>query len=80
MMHFDDFVKSGRNVDSLAEALRECRDMDITSPGRIYMNSLWIERTAIGWSLLIGNIEREASDLADLERHLYNFAATEGHI
>jgi hypothetical protein len=80
MMPLEDFVATGRSVDNLATALVECEQMEVTSPGRIYVDSLWIERTAAGYSLLIGNVERESNDLAELERHLHQFAGSEGYI
>jgi hypothetical protein len=70
-MTFEEFQKSGRDVESLGAAVGGCYE-DEDMPGRVYAGDLVIEKTSTGW-----NDSKLWNNLADLERELYEFGISE---
>ncbi|MGU9981493.1 hypothetical protein ACJ4V0_15770 [Phreatobacter sp. HK31-P] len=73
-----DFAATGRDEADLGAALQE--DTLPGVPGRLYVDVLYLEKTATGWSLLIGREYEESPDIAALESGLFEFALDEGYV
>lgn len=78
-MTFEEFQATGRDVANLAEALPDMADiLDGDNGGRVYAGGTFIERLGDGrWHLFIETIEWVDTDLANLERHLWDWAEGE---
>lgn len=87
-MTFQEFQASGKDCSDLGAALRD--DTLAGAKGRLYCETLFIEdasawdTTAPGygkgrWHTLIGRAEPQSDSLEEIERHLYNFAVSEGY-
>lgn len=86
MMTLEQFVATGRDCDDLGAAI-ESPELweDYTAVGRLYLDSFFIEKipavwpskpeVAGKWYLIIERDEWISDDLAELEKHLYDFAA-----
>ena len=87
-MNFKEFQATGRDVVDLGIEI-EGQDLD-GKPGRVYVNGLYIEKMETTssynpklnlrrWFLLINNQDWVSSNLEELEKHLYEFAVSEGY-
>ena len=90
-MTFEKFQATRAWSDDLSSSLPDVFIDDADAPtqsGYIYCDSLYIEevqdhwpdnaRAQGRWHLLLNNWERISDDLSDLERHLYDYAISEG--
>lgn len=88
-MTFDEFKATGRDVPMLDEVPGLC--IESAQPGRIYLDCLWIEDASDcgtyrddpenhpgRWYTVIGRDEFASNNIEEIERHLYEFAASEG--
>lgn len=87
-MTFDEFRNSGKDCNDLGAVLD---DESLTgAKGRVYIDCLYISRWTSAdpiappngedhWLLLLGNGETASTDLATLERALYDWAGNENY-
>jgi hypothetical protein len=82
-MNFKAFQATGRDVDDLRafdEVLAQLgEDRTEPMPGRLYLGALYIEGNAGAYCLTVGNFSEAGTDLAAMERALFDFAITEGY-
>jgi hypothetical protein len=91
-MTFEQFQGSRMPCDDLGKVLADARweGDPVPAKGLLYLGALFIEevqphwpaeaRQRGKWHLLIGRDEYITDDLTTLERHLYQFAESEGYL
>lgn len=76
-MTLTEFRATGHDCE--LQSCEHANAQEMTGPGRVYVDGLYIEGTEGRYTLTIGN-QSMAGDLSTLEERLYTFATSEGYI